>query len=140
MRKQKNRLPKANKNSEQEILTGEVNNKASPDDDPELVMTVQRTMGPLPPPDMLAQYEEIHKGVTEILLTLTIKEQDHQHKLDLISISHEKPKIYGSILVSVLMVLGGVACGYFGQPYLGALIATTGPLAGALQWWTSKKK
>lgn len=140
MRKAKNKLPRGKTTAKQSQLPNELEQNETELSDEDIVISRREAhfAGPLPPPAMLAHYEEIHEGLAHRLLNLTEKEQEHQHKLDLISISNERPKIYGSIFISCLMVLGGVACAYYDQPVLGGVIATTGPLAGALQWWMKK--
>ena len=47
----------------------------------QVIQTQMRHSGPLPPPDQLAEYEEVLPGLAERIVRLTEKEQDHRHDI-----------------------------------------------------------
>jgi len=61
----------------------------------------------LPPPDVLAMYEEIHPGTFEKLMTVLDKEQKHRHMMDQINAqmqakAHKMGRVFGFFIICVI--------------------------------------
>lgn len=117
---------------------------ASPDIEPEIkeenkknVLVSQQYCGPLPPPQMLKEYEQVVPGLAESLTQSFIKEGDHRRELELKA--HELDELYvrasikdslrGSVLGFILCAMaiaGGVYAAVSGAQVAGSIIGFSG--------------
>ena len=68
--------------------------------------------GPLPPPSMFKDYENVLPGSADRILALAEKEQDLRRR-DNSSVSrNDTVRVYGSIFVSFSLVLAACYCAY----------------------------
>ncbi len=130
MRKQKNKQQRKNTNNTKTLPERQGSTELPTNEEASLLVQEASFSGPLPPPNMLMQYEQILPGMADRLVTIAENEQDQRHQIDNEIVNIEKNKVHGSIFISFVMVLAGGYCGYLGEPWLGAALGTTGPLAG----------
>ncbi len=107
------------------------------------------TIGPLPPPEDLAQYEQIKKGITDQLLDRMHSQISHRHGIeDRESLGKEKRKDRGQqygFFICVLALVCAVLFAYLGFGWAGAIVGATGiggPLTPGIlrQWRASARK
>src|SRR5438046_6994388 len=80
---------------------------------PRSLITREFFEGPIPPPSLLRQYEEVFPGAAERIVTMAEKQSAHRQKLesDVISsdISNEKRGMNYSLMITlILMVIGAI--------------------------------
>lgn len=93
-------------------------------------------VGPLPSPEVLAQYEEVYPGIAERILQMAEREQSERHEQERMTISLERENqkslnsniIRGQILAFLSVIIISGLCGYFA--YLGDI-----PTAGKTATW-----
>ena len=95
--------------------------------------------GPLPPPEMLGEYEKVLPGAADRIICLAEKEQDIRGQDNRGMIQRDKLMIFGSVLVSLAIVIGIVFCAYFDKPYLGIALVV-GLFPSLLKGITELKK
>lgn len=99
--------------------------------------------GPLPPPDMLALYEEVHPGAAAVILRMAesrdralATQQAHRHQLENKALDGgQRSTFRGQWMALFLSVLGMVLIAYaatIGQSWVGATAAAG--LFGGLAW------
>jgi uncharacterized membrane protein len=85
-------------------------------------------VGPLPSPDVLRQYEQLHPGVTKTIFELHSQRATHRMHLEKVVIEGENRRAYiAQIVAGLLSLTGFVTAGYFAHlhhPVEGATIAT----------------
>lgn len=89
--------------------------------------------GPLPPPDMLKKYEEVLPGSADRIVSLAENEQKIQGRITKNIARNDSLRVYGSIVVSGLLVAGAVFCAYIGEPWVGGLLGTSGIIPSILK-------
>jgi uncharacterized membrane protein len=107
---------------------------------PEVIKSVLETFsfsGPLPPPEVLEKYGDINKSFPERIIKMAEKEQKNRHlnnkkELELLRYRLEterkdilRGQMFGFI-IGLSVVIGGVLCAIFVNPWIGGAIATTG--------------
>lgn len=84
--------------------------------------------GPLPPPKVLADYNEIVDGAAERILVMAEKEQLHRHEMDstalLGEINNDKRGQQFGLGIAVFFGIIALILGLTGQQWLGGIIAT----------------
>ncbi len=91
--------------------------------------------GPIPPPALLGQYDEVESGMANRIVTMTENEQIHRHiwedkVLEAQKSDMRKGFLLGGI-VSCLSILGACYCAYIGQPWIAGLMLAP-PAGGVL--------
>ena len=104
----------------------------------------QAFSGPLPPPSILAGYENVGEGFANRVIALAEKQQDHRHLLENKSvdaaIDAEKRGQHYALIVSVLIILGALYLIATGKEVYGTILAG-GTLTGlAYIFITGRKK
>lgn len=62
--------------------------------------------GPLPSPEILKQYEEIHPGATDRIFKLTEKESEHRRQIEMQALKvNGQSLLFGQILSFILLTL-----------------------------------
>jgi uncharacterized membrane protein len=99
--------------------------------------------GPLPPPEVLKQYDETIPGAAERILSMAEKQQDHRSKLELMIVEkriHQSAigQIFGFILA---LVFGGISFGValIGYPILAGTLGCSTILGLAVIFVLGKK-
>lgn len=70
------------------------------------VHQVQQTFGPLPPPAMLREYEEISPGFAERLMAMMEQQQEHRHQLEELTVrGSERRATWGLAIGAGVVVL-----------------------------------
>lgn len=111
----------------------------------EIVMTMVRKShsGPLPSPEMYAEYESAHPGSAERILQMAEKEQAHRHLNEGKMVTHEYGVRYtsqvGAILALVLLCGTVAYCASQGQELSAALIGALGTIVIAFLRYTQIK-
>jgi uncharacterized membrane protein len=111
---------------EAEALDGELVVDLDQDEEQLGSITSALYQGPLPPPQMLAQYDDVLPGMADRLLKIVEKEQDIRASGQRHYLFNDSGRVLGSILVSVFLVGGAIYCGVIGQPELGIALAASG--------------
>jgi uncharacterized membrane protein len=87
--------------------------------------------GPLPAAEDFAGYEKVFPGAAKEILGMAIRQQNHAHQCDILTINGEiSYRNYGmlaAVFVVTMLVAGSVACALAGQT---AVAATLGGTAG----------
>ena len=89
--------------------------------------------GPLPPPDMFRQYDQVLPGSADRILSLAENEQSIRKQESIRILKNDATRIWGSILVSLALILAGVACAYLGEPILGGVFGLSGIFSGLIK-------
>ncbi|GGB37994.1 hypothetical protein GCM10011505_19410 [Tistrella bauzanensis] len=83
--------------------------------------------GPLPPPDILAQYEDIVPGAAARIVSWAEKEQAHRHAIDSdglrADIIYARAGLYGGIALSVFFVIAALFAADAGHTTLATILA-----------------
>lgn len=84
--------------------------------------------GPLPPPQVLAGYDDVVAGAAERILAMAEKEQLHRHEMDstalLGEINNDKRGQRFGLGIAVLFGVIALVLGLSGKQWLGGIIAT----------------
>jgi uncharacterized membrane protein len=99
--------------------------------------------GPIPPPQILADYEKILPGSTERIITMAEKQSAHRQSLEMIAVKSGANDsrlglIFGLIIGLAALCLAGF-CSYIGSPIVGGLIGFGG-LTGLVSVFVIGKK
>lgn len=97
------------------------------------VVTQAIFSGPLPPPALLAHYEQTLPGLADRIATMAEKEQKVRHRDNAWILTNDSVKVSGSIVVSLVLIAAGVYCGIIGEPWLGGVLGTSGAIAGIMR-------
>ena len=95
-----------------------------------LVAQAQATSfsGPLPPPEILSQYDEVVKGAAERILKMAEQQLAHRQGLESAVVNSDISKSYWGLAAAFVLVLTSIICGslvaYNGQPWAGGAIGT----------------
>ena len=86
--------------------------------------------GPLPPPALYAQYEEILPGSAERMMAGFEREQSQRHDWDNKLLDYQAKEIsrgqWMAFGLGALAILGAIFCAYIGQPWVaGVLVGTS---------------
>lgn len=85
--------------------------------------------GPLPPPALYRQYEEVLKGSANRIMRLTENEQIHRQTWESKALDYQGKEIergqWLGFVLAALAIGGGVACTYLDQPWVGAVLVGT---------------
>ena len=95
------------------------------------------TNGPLPPPSMLKEYEQLHPGCTKQLLSNWDNQTRHRQALECRGMSLEEKYLDSTIedgrrgqwfafILCMSIVVAGVFLAYLGYPWPGALLGGSG--------------
>jgi uncharacterized membrane protein len=102
----------------------------------ELTLKARRFEGPLPPPDALAQYEQVSPGFADRIVKMAEKEQDFRHR-DTQVVRGMQRKIIGrgqvfGFILSLAIILCGVLLIMYDKPTSGfiAILAGIATVAG----------
>lgn len=85
--------------------------------------------GPLPPPVMFKQYEEILSGAADRIMKMAENEQSIRIKKTHGLVSNDNLRIWGSIAVSLALIAGAVYCARVEQQILGGILGFSGVLS-----------
>ena len=87
-----------------------------------VVTAMQSFSGPLPPPEMLDEYENVLEGAADRIVCLAEKEQKIRAQDNQRMITRDIVMIVGSVVVSLAVIGGIVTCAYFGELYFGLIL------------------
>ena len=96
----------------------------------EIVDLLHRSMeryysGPLPPPEMLREYEEVLPNAAERIMTMAEAEQGHRHRWEKQALSIENRasaiSIAGGVIIALTLVAGAFWSVHLGQRWIAAL-------------------
>jgi uncharacterized membrane protein len=89
--------------------------------------------GPLPPPNLLKQYNEIDPTFANRIVQMAERAQAHRHDMDKRSIEGQfKERRIGQIfglIIGIVAILGGVVAAIYGAEWPGGFIGTGGVAA-----------
>ena len=79
--------------------------------------------GPLPPPEMLGEYDKVLNGAADRIVRLAENEQQIRSQDNRRMIIRDYMTICGSVIIALAMIGGIVACAYFGEPAFGLFLS-----------------
>jgi uncharacterized membrane protein len=97
---------------------------------------------PLPPPEMLANYERAQPGLINKIIEMTEKESNHRRELEKQKLLAEVESLHRgdtlisraqifALIIAVLTIVGGCTTAILGAPIAGGIIGITG-IAGII--------
>jgi uncharacterized membrane protein len=95
--------------------------------------------GPLPPPTMFAKYDGVLPGAADRILAMAEKEQAIRKRDNGWILFNDGARVWGSIVVSLALVAGGVYCGAIGEPWLGAALGGSGVIGVVVRAFNKSK-
>ena len=112
----------------------------------QLVVQKQQFSGPIPPPDALAQYERIHAGLADRIVSMAESQMNHRHALERMAVGGEGARAdRGQVFALIVAICGLVVaalCAYWNQGTAASIIGgldITG-LAGVFIYGSRKKR
>ena len=108
--------------------------------------TTQIVSGPIPPPQVLREYNEIMPGLAERIVAQAERQTEHrislENKVIGSDIARSRQGLLCGFIVAIVCVIGGVAVAIAGHPAAGATIATgaVGTLAGVFVFGTTARR
>jgi uncharacterized membrane protein len=106
------------------------------------VVSHQHYSGPIPPPIMLDQYEEVHGGLATRIVSMAEIEQHHRHQIENTAISGEISKDkrgqFFALITSILIISGSIGLISFGHEVSGTVLMGTTVLGLAYMFITGK--
>lgn len=104
----------------------------------------QHFSGPVPPPHILGEYDQIQKGLAERIVVMAEKEQAHRHEIEekalQASIGAEKRGQKYAYVLSLLILLGSIGLIYAGENIAGSLLAGSTLVGLAYVFITGRKQ
>ena len=93
----------------------------------ELVKIIARRFsGPLPPPEMFREYNEILPGAAGRILSLAENEQKIRGRDNAKILRNDTARVWGSIIVLLSLVGAAVFCAYLGERFLSVVFVASG--------------
>jgi uncharacterized membrane protein len=100
---------------------------------PVFVATAASFSGPLPPPSILKQYDDIVPGGAARIVEMAEKQAEHRRTLESVVVTGDDRRAWSGLRAGFFVTLFAIACGtavaLLGQPWAGATIAGV-PTAG----------
>lgn len=86
--------------------------------------------GPLPPPALFKEYDQVVPGAAERILALAENNQSHRTSWETIALTEQANEVrrgqYMGFALAFGMLIGAVFCAHIGQPWVaGALVASS---------------
>lgn len=82
--------------------------------------------GPLPPPNLLAQYEEITPGLVDRIVTMTERQSEHRQRMELAFFRGDQRRSWVGLFLGFLVALAGLAVtaylGAEGNPWVAGIV------------------
>jgi len=82
---------------------------------------------------MLRGYELICNGAANRIIALAEKEQEIRGRDNKQILLTDFTRVWGSIFVSIILIIAGVYCAVVVSPWLGALMCSTGAVSGVIK-------
>ncbi|NLF08136.1 MAG: DUF2335 domain-containing protein [Pirellulaceae bacterium] len=102
--------------------------------------------GPLPPPQVLQQYNDIIPGLADRIVAQAERQTDHRIQLESKVVQSDIHKSWAGLIcgfaLSIFLVFGGITCILQGHDWAGAAIITTSlaGLAGTFIYGTATRR
>lgn len=112
------------------------------DDVQELHSIVQSAMytGPLPPPKMLQQYEEVLPGMADRIMSMAEREQRIRGRDNGWLVFNDLSRIIGSVVVSLGLVGGAIYCAILDQPAVAIAMAASGLIPQIVRFFNGSRE
>jgi len=112
------------------------------EDDASLRHIVQSAMyaGPLPPPQMLREYDEVLPGMADRIMSMAENEQGIRSRDNRWLIFNDLARILGSIVVSLGLVAGAIYCAFIDQPAVAIALAASGLIPQIIKYFNGKRE
>jgi len=82
--------------------------------------------GPLPPPELMAEYDQLLPGSADRIITMAENQARHRHALEKMSIEagigDSKKGLWFGFLIGLAAIAGGVICVLFDHPVSGTAL------------------
>ena len=96
----------------------------------EIIAISRTSSGPLPPPEILVQYNEIIPDGAERIMQMAERQQAHRHNMEKHVIFEEvkqsgRGQIFG-LVISLVTVISATSCIYLGHEWPGAILGVGG--------------
>lgn len=106
-------------------------------DDEVLGILLKRTLsfsGPIPPPEILRQYEELVPGSAERLIIMAEETRKESQRAASKELGNDRLKILLASLVSIFLIAAAVYCGIIGQTAIGVTLGGSGIVSALMTW------
>ena len=125
---------------DQSELSGEVIDEET--DSASIQRIVQSAMysGPLPPPQMLREYENILPGMANRIMSMAEKEQAIRSRDNWWLVFNDFSRISGSVIVSLGLVAGAIYCAIINQPAVAIALAASGLIPQIIKFFNGKRE
>lgn len=104
----------------------------------------QHFSGPVPPPHILGEYDDVQKGFAERIVMMAEKEQMHRHSIEnralQASIGTEKRGQKYAYVLSLLILFGSMGLIYSGREISGSILAGSTLIGLAYVFITGRKR
>lgn len=118
-----------------------------PDLPKEMVISLVQSMsfsGPIPPPALLKEYEEVLPGCAERVVQMAEREQSARHTDNRKLVHNDRLRAVFAFLVSLALIAAAVFATYLGAPEiaipLGLAGTLTGIVRGVIEWMNKDKE
>jgi uncharacterized membrane protein len=119
----------------------EILEKLGDESDPEVIQEIIQAgmfAGPLPPPSMLREYEDILPGTADRIMGMAENEQKIRSRDNKAVIRNDSYRVLGSVGVSVGLVVGAVFCAWIEQPEVAVALAASGAIPQIIRYFNRK--
>lgn len=130
------RKPPSAEGTADDASFGEILAKLPEGTPPEVIETIAQSIhfsGPIPPPSMFKDYDEVLPGSADRILSLAENEQKMRGRDNTKILWNDTARVWGSIVVSLWLVAAGVVCAYLGEPWLGGVLGASGAVSGVIR-------
>ncbi|WP_366140148.1 DUF2335 domain-containing protein [uncultured Marivita sp.] len=88
---------------------------------------------------MFQKYDDVLPGAADRILSMAEQEQSIRKRDNGWILINDSARVWGSILVSLALVVAGVYCGVIGQPWLGAALGGSGVIGVVVRAFNHRK-
>jgi len=92
----------------------------------------------MPPPEALRQFEEIHPGLADRIMTMAENQATHRQRKEMVESKDDHGRIVLGQVLGFALLLGAIGAGTFlalnGQPVVGGIFGSTGIASAVLAY------
>ena len=107
---------------------------------PKVVREQMFWSGPLPTPETFEMYGNVLADAPDRIIRMAEKEQVMRQEANQIALSNDRLRIYGSIGVSLALIVAAVLTAYFGYPWVSIPLGLAGIGSGLLRAFMSRRE
>lgn len=102
--------------------------------------------GPLPPPEVLQKFDEVHPGAAKIIIDMAKNQSEHRQKLEKevinSDIKNSKLGLVFGFIIGMTGIIAGALIIFFGQAFAGGFLSfiSLGSLVGTFVYGSQGRK